>query len=301
MKKDAYYYGTMIAFIAFFLMIAFFIYDAWKASRLTTQVGSQDSLTGSDQTGLSRNFARFQTVRGEDGTVMVLIPEGPYQMGSPPGGGDSDESPQHAVFVPAFFMDQREVTQGQYAEFAKATGFPKAAVPVFQEEMSNITGPDLPVVGISWDGAKAYCEWTGKRLPTEAEWEKAAGGEDSFKWPWGNEAMDRAANLLGEEDGYRFLAPPAAFESGRSPYGLYDMAGNVAEWVSDWYDAEYYKISPFKIPKGPEKGKFHVYRGGSWNDSIVNARAAKRFPAAPHQTSAVIGVRCAKDGPQSGS
>jgi sulfatase modifying factor 1 len=226
---------------------------------------------------------------------MVLIPEGPFQMGSLASGGDLDEMPQHAVFLPAFYMDLKEVTQAQFAQFSQATQYPKPVVPVFQEELSLITKPELPVVGVPWDAAKDYCQWAGKRLPTEAEWEKAAGGEEGYRWPWGNDFLERASNLQGEEDGYKYFAPPGQFESGRSPYGLYDMAGNAAEWVMDWYDADYYKTAPFKVPKGPETGKFRVYRGGSWNDASGNARVAKRFAAAPHQTSAVIGFRCAKD------
>ncbi|HTN43977.1 MAG TPA: SUMF1/EgtB/PvdO family nonheme iron enzyme [Nitrospiria bacterium] len=300
MKKDAFYYGSLIAFAAFILMIVIFIYEAWKTSRSDSK--NQGIPVDQTQKGKSgfQDFSRYKTIPTEDGSEMVLIPEGPFQMGSPASGGDLDEMPQHPVYLPAFYIDQKEVTQAQFSKFSVATQYPKPVVPVFQEDLSLITKPELPVVGVSWNTAQDYCQWAEKRLPTEAEWEKAAGGDQSFRWPWGNDFVEKAANLAGEEDGYKFLAPPGRFESGRSPYGLYDMAGNVAEWVADWYDADYYKNAPFKVPKGPEKGKFRVYRGGSWDDSSVNARVAKRFMAAPHQTSAVIGFRCAKGVPPGG-
>jgi formylglycine-generating enzyme required for sulfatase activity len=296
MKKDAFYYGSLVAFAAFFLMIVIFIYEAWKTSRSESKTqGVQVKQTQKEQSSI-QDFSRFRTIPTEDGSEMVLIPEGPFQMGSPASSGDLDELPQHAVYLPAFYIDLKEITQAQFSKFSEATQYPKPVIPVFQEELSLITKPELPVVGVSWNGAKDYCQWAEKRLPTEAEWEKAAGGDQSFRWPWGNDFVEKTANLMGEEDGYKFLAPPGRFGSGRSPYGLYDMAGNAAEWVADWYDADYYKTAPFKVPKGPDTGKFRVYRGGSWNDSSVNARVAKRFMAAPHQTSAVIGFRCAKDG-----
>jgi len=297
MKKDAFYYGSLVAFAAFFLMIVIFIYEAWKTGRSDSKTQSVPAQPTQKVQSSHQDFSRFKTIETEDGSEMVLIPEGPFQMGSPASSGDLDELPQHAVYLPAFYIDLKEITQRQFSKFSEATQYPKPVVPVFQEELSLITKPELPVVGVSWNAAKDYCQWAEKRLPTEAEWEKAAGGDQSFRWPWGNDFAEKAANLAGEEDGYKFLAPPGRFESGRSPYGLYDMAGNAAEWVADWYDADYYKNAPFKIPKGPETGKFRVYRGGSWNDSSVNARVAKRFMAAPHQTSAVIGFRCAKDGP----
>lgn len=295
MEKDALYYGILVAFVSFVLMIVFFVYDAWKSNRLATKI--RTITAGQVQQGQRplQDFSRFKTITGKDGAGMVLIPEGPFEMGSLPSGGDPDEMPLHAVYLLAFYIDLTEVTQAQFSQFSFAMGYPKPVVPVFQEELSLITRPDLPVVGVSWDAAKSYCQWVGKRLPTEAEWEKAAGGDQSNKWPWGNDPVEKAVNLLGEEDGYNYLAPPGQFILGRSPYGLYDMAGNAAEWVSDGYDPHYYKEAPFKIPKGPEKGKFRVYRGGSWNDSLVNLRVAKRFAAAPHQTSAVIGFRCAMD------
>ncbi|HUK55698.1 MAG TPA: SUMF1/EgtB/PvdO family nonheme iron enzyme [Nitrospiria bacterium] len=295
MKKDAFYYGTVIAFAAFFLMIVVFIYEAWETSRLDSKSQNVQVAQTSEEQIVPRDFSRFKTLADEDGSVMVLIPDGPFQMGSKASTGDLDEMPQHAVYLPAFYIDLKEITQAQFSKFSEDTHYPKPVVPVFQDDLSLITKPELPVVGISWNAAKDYCQWAGKRLPTEAEWEKAAGGDESFQWPWGNDIVEKAANLTGEEDGYKFLAPPGRFEAGRSPYGLYDMAGNAAEWVADWYDADYYKTAPFKTPKGPETGKFRVYRGGSWNDSSGNARVAKRFMAAPHQTSAVIGFRCAKD------
>jgi formylglycine-generating enzyme required for sulfatase activity len=295
MKKDALYYGTLIAFICFFLMILFFIYDAWKTSRFNSKIQTMKTEPVPEEQTHRRDFSLIKTIEDEYGGVMVLIPEGPSQMGSLAGNGDSDETPQHAVYLPTFYIDQKEVTQAQFAQFSQATKYPKPIVPVFQDDLSLITKPELPVIGVSWDAAKDYCQWAGKRLPTEAEWEKAAGGEEGYRWPWGNNSPDKAANLSGEEDGYKYLAPPGQFESGRSPYGLYDMAGNAAEWVADWYDADYYKNASFKVPQGPEKGKYRVYRGGSWNDLPSNARVAKRFMAAPHQTSAVIGFRCAKD------
>jgi formylglycine-generating enzyme required for sulfatase activity len=295
MKKDALYYGTLIAFVSFFLMIVFFIYDAWKTSRFNSKIQTIKTEPAPEGQTHRRDFSLFKTIKDEYGGVMVLIAEGPSQMGSLAGNGDSDETPQHAVFLPSFYIDQKEVTQAQFARFSQATKYPKPIVPVFQDDLSLITRPELPVIGVSWDAAKDYCQWSGKRLPTEAEWEKAAGGDEGDRWPWGNNSLDRVANLSGEEDGYKYLAPPGQFDSGRSPYGLYDMAGNAAEWVADWYDADYYKNAPFKVPQGPEKGKYRVYRGGSWNDLPANARVAKRFMAAPHQTSAVIGFRCAKD------
>jgi len=295
MKKDAFYYGTLIAFVAFFLMIIFFVYDAWKSSRRPLPSPATGVETMNQTPVRPRDFSALTFIKEEDGTEMVLVPEGPFQMGSLPDQGDSDEVPQHAVYLPAYYIDLKEVTQGQYTQFSESTHYPMPVVPVFQDDISLITKPELPVVGVSWDAAKTYCQWTEKRLPTEAEWEKAAGGEEGFRWPWGNEPQKGAANLEGQEDGFKYLAPPGRFESGRSPYGLYDAVGNAAEWVADWYDADYYKNAPFKNPKGPETGKFRVYRGGSWNESPVNARVSKRFTAAPHQTSAVIGFRCARD------
>ena len=224
---------------------------------------------------------------------MVVVPAGEFMMGSPT--GDSDEQPAHKVYVDAFSMDVYEVTVGQYAAFLQAKGIDP---PSDWKTMNQPAHQSRPVANIDWADAFAYCKWAGKRLPTEAEWEKAARGTDGRLYPWGNDPPTTLHANYGKKDwnNHEALAPVGSFEAGKSPYGIYDMAGNVWEWVSDWYDEAYYKNSPSQNPTGPSTGGFKVIRGGSWNTSARNLRSADRYLDPPSFRSLYFpGFRCAKN------
>jgi formylglycine-generating enzyme required for sulfatase activity len=232
----------------------------------------------------------------EDLTPMVPIPAGEFVMGSGPRDGLADETPQKRITLDAYSLDKFETTVGRYARFLQASG---ADSPEYWNLVSLENDAELPVVGVDWDQAQAYCKWAGKRLPTEAEWEKAARGTDGRKHPWGNEGpTPQVANFgKGGTFGYsKSLSKVGSYESGKSPYGVYDMIGNVWEWVADWYDKGYYQNAPEKNPKGPEKGEFRVIRGGSWAKVPLVVRAAGRNRAASSSQTTSIGFRCAKDG-----
>jgi formylglycine-generating enzyme required for sulfatase activity len=211
--------------------------------------------------------------------------------------GDPDEVPERQVYLKAFYLDRKEVSQEEYARFAKMTKRPLPKIEVFEDDQSKLLQPEFAAMSMSWDEAAAYCKWAGKRLPTEAEWEKAGRGEGKRKYAWGETFMNgRAnANVDGSEDGFRYLAPPGSFETGLSPYGIYDMTGNVAEWVADSYDEHYYQKAPYRDPKGPETGDLKVVRGGSWRETEHNTRLSKRFAAKHWRTDITIGFRCAGD------
>ena len=214
-------------------------------------------------------------------------------MGSQDGG--PDEAPEHQVFLKGFFIDLKEVTQADYERYLSMTKRDRPKVPVFEDDVAKLVGQDYPVIAVTWNEAFGYCRWAGKRLPTEAEWEKAARGEGKRRYPWGDKFLAHVANVDGSDDGYKYLAPPGSFDTGRSPYGLYDMTGNVAEWVADTYDEQFYKKSPYRDPKGPETGDLKVVRGGSWRETEHNARLSKRFAAKRWRTDITIGIRCASD------
>jgi len=224
---------------------------------------------------------------------MVLVPAGEFTMGSPE--GDPDEKPPHKVQTSAFFMDKYEVTVKQYAAFLQESGGDR---PAEWKTMNKTANQNRPVMGVDWADAAKYCKWAGKRLPTEAEWEKAARGTDGRLYPWGNDPPTPLHANYGKKEwnNHEALAPVGALEAGKSPYGVYDMAGNVWEWVSDWYDNDYYKNSPSDSPAGPSTGGFKVIRGGSWNTSARNLRAADRYFDPPSFRSQYVpGFRCAKN------
>lgn len=234
---------------------------------------------------------------------MVLVPEGEFDMGSRE--GHWTEQPEHRVYLDRYWIDKYEATFVQYYAFVNAKEHRKPRLAgylgVSARDLPRLMNPFSPVVGISWDDAVAYCHWMGKRLPIEAEWEKAAKGTDQRKWPWGNDERADMANLKGEADSARYTAPVGAFKQDRSPYGVFDMAGNVMEWVADWYQEDYYTHTPVKNPLGPERGgqtahygEQRVIRGASWNDSRERAQTTVRFKMDPKYRDVTIGFRCAK-------
>jgi formylglycine-generating enzyme required for sulfatase activity len=232
----------------------------------------------------------------EDLTPMVLIPAGEFIMGSDPREGNADETPQRKVFLEAFHIDKFETTVDRYARYLAATG---VEPPEYWNRADPVADKDLPVIGVDWDQAQGYCKWAGKRLPSEAEWEKAARGTDGRIHPWGNEGATQQFANYGRGGSFRYgksLENVGSYESGKSPYGIYDLVGNVWEWVADWYDKDYYENAPIKNPKGPEKGQYRVIRGGSWSKAPLVVRAAGRNRAAPTSQTTSIGFRCAKDG-----
>lgn len=244
--------------------------------------------------------AQQQEITGKDGAPMVLVPAGEFTMGSTD--GSEDEKPVHQVSLDAYYLDKYEVTVGRYAKFLDATGFNG---PPKWTTMDQPLHQKRPIVNVDWSDASNYCEWAGKRLPTEAEWEKAARGADGRIYPWGNEPPDPLRANYGKEkwNNHDALQPVGQLKDGKSPYGIYDLAGNVWEWVSDWYDPDYYTTSPPQNPKGPKSGKYKVLRGGSWDLAPENLRSTRRdlnIPLAPSYESPAYrnfnsGFRCAKN------
>src|SRR5437879_1666379 len=187
---------------------------------------------------------------------MVFIPAGEFLRGY--NGGGFDEKPEGWVMLDAYWIDRYEGTYGAYTAFVTATGHRKP-VSRYVKHFDKLSAPTQPAVYVSWEDTDAYCRYRGARLPTEAEWEKAAMGTNGLCWPWGNQDKLGAANT-GNPDPYEFPAPVASFPVDQSPYGVYDMAGNVMEWVADWYQEDAYRdASP--NPKGLPTGSFKVIRG----------------------------------------
>jgi len=228
-----------------------------------------------------------KVLRSEEGVEMLLVPGGEFWMGSDE---HADEKPRRRGFLDAFYIDKFEKTNALYAQFIRATGRPRPS----HWTNSSPNEPSEPVVRVTWDDAAAYCVWAGKRLPTEAEWEKAARGTDERKYPWGDHWDRSRANSRETQLGR--TAPVGSYPTGVSPYGAHDMSGNVWEWVSDWYESNYYRFSPDRNPPGPSSGTARVLRGGSWNSSRFNLSTTNRYNSSTSPTTLddVIGFRCAK-------
>jgi sulfatase modifying factor 1 len=233
---------------------------------------------------------------------MSLIPAGDFWMGRvhyflPDALGwferdRQDDFPAHRVYLDAFYIDRNEVTNQEYSRYlaakdgAKPWHWPKGNVPTGQEK--------FPVYNVNWQEAAGYCAWASKRLPTEAEWEKAArGGLDRTEYGWKGQAKSAAGLANVDSKG--------SVEVGKSPangYGLFDMIGNVWEWTNDWYSRDYYSISPLKNPKGPESGTYKVFRGAGWIDTDERVwMPSFRNYSDPVERAPSIGFRCAKSAP----
>jgi formylglycine-generating enzyme len=231
---------------------------------------------------------------------MVTIPGGPFLRGTMDGG--FDEQPQRTIYLDTFSIDRYEVTNHQYQQFVLATGHRKAGPPSrYAKSIGKMRGTNQPAVYVSWDDANEYCRWKGKRLPTEAEWEKAMRGTDGRLWPWGNQEKANGANWARVQDGHEVSARVGSFQMDRSPYGVMDGAGNVMEWVADWYQETYYKESPDKDPPSPEFGTYRAMRGGGYTTTGSDVRITSRSKMVPDFRDETIGFRCAISGSFAGS
>jgi len=224
-----------------------------------------------------------------DGALVVRIPSGGFPMGSPEGRGEPNERPQHKVHVSAFLIDKTEVTWRQMRRFHQATGHPLPKAPISGS-------PDhYPASNILWDEAGAYCRWVGGRLPTEAEWEKAARGTDGREYPWGDRfEADRCNTISG---GLHRVEDVGSYPGCLSPYGVLDLAGGMWEWCADWYAEDYYARSPAADPPGPETGTLRVTRGGAWMSQPTWVRSAYRARGVASSGNVDYGFRCAQEVP----
>jgi formylglycine-generating enzyme required for sulfatase activity len=275
--------------------------------------------------------------------TQVYVPAGEFRMGSTSADLEQilrecsnclpdwfkDVSPQHKVYLDAFWIDKTEVTNAMFARFVAETSYQTDAdkegtgiiFNLLSEDWKKIKGANWqhpggpttdisgldnhPVVQVSNQDARAYCKWAGRRLPTEAEWEKAARGTDGRNYPWGNQPpagnllnfADRSLNVRegdnSGDDGYRNTAPVGSYPAGASPYGALDMSGNVGEHVADWYSEIYYSNSPRRNPTGPSSGDYFVMRGGSWSRARWHVRTFIRVTFTPEKRSNGVGFRCA--------
>ena len=259
------------------------------------------------------------TMIGADGATLVYVPEGEFSMGSDADDAlaecqkfradcqrDSfiDEEPLHSVYLDSFWIDQTEVTNAMYE---KCVAIGKCDLPGNTNYFSNPSYANHPVVYVNWNQASAYCNFAGRRLPTEAEWEKAASWEDENQtkrlYPWGNSIDCSYGNFYDNPNNKSCMDDTTtvkSYEGGKSSYGAYDMAGNVWEWVNDWYGETYYQVSPSQNPLGPDSGTLRALRGGSWFNFFYNVRTTVRHGLTPDHTydnDHDVGFRCASSIP----
>ena len=312
-KRNVFPVRLLVIFAVFLLVgVLGLIFIQKTLSPSTSQVATQSTSEAQGPTSIVTVRPEPTSLAGgpeqfkdDFGIPMVLIPSGAFQMGSE--WGDDDERPEHRVYLDAFYIDVYEVTNELFARFLNEIGnqeeggesWLEASRIIFQSSSGWVTDTrytDHPVVMVSWYGASAFCEWRGARLPTEAEWEKAArGGLEGKLYPWGD---DLPVYAIGTENGAQFgdrgdtTVPVGSF--GPNGYGLYDMAGNVIEWVADWYMVNYYSDSPSENPTGPTISDSHVIRGGSWVNDAYELRVSSRHWGFSNAKYTNYGFRCVR-------
>lgn len=231
-----------------------------------------------------------ETIKWIDGSALVYIPAGSFTMGY---GGDA---PVHNVSLDAYWIQQTKVTNQMYNQCVKAGACSSPTQELGGPVFTNPSFASNPVVGVTWDQAQAYCTWVQGSLPTEAQWEKAARGANGNTYPWGN--SEPSCDLLNFSNCYGRTTNVDTYDAGKSPFGLYDMAGNVFEWVFDWYDANYYAASPADNPTGPQTGQYRSVRGSSFETTEVQVEPAIRRFNEPTDSGRDIGFRCVVSNPQ---
>ncbi|GIK71666.1 MAG: hypothetical protein BroJett021_06540 [Chloroflexota bacterium] len=257
--------GATVA-VLILAVVGYFFYQRWNVEQ---SVAANRAALSSALAAASRE-GRSAVVNPVDGATYVPVPAGEFIMGSPESVGDDDEHPQHTVYLDAFWIMQTEVTNAQYARCVAAGACSAPDNSYWQDPAYG----QHPVTDVDWNQAAAYAQWVGGRLPTEAEWEKAARGTDGRTYPWGDEQPDSSlANCCGFVND---TTPVGSYPAGASPYGALDMAGNVWEWTADWYDSGYYSQSPAQNPTGPAGGDYRVLRGGSFYVDSAFVRVAGR-------------------------
>ena len=242
----------------------------------------------------NRSTVSSPELHGKDEAPMMLVPAGEFIMGSER--GDEDEAPVHRVYLNAFYIDKFEVTNARFAKYVEAIqGEPPWG---FSDKETPVVHADRPVRWVSWMDAMGYCLWVGKRLPTEAEWEKAARGTDERIYPWGNDPPTPVHAVYGlKEGGAEAVSVIGNHHMGQSPYGVQDMAGNLYEWVMDWYAEDFYSSflnSPAINPRGPSEGTAKVQRGGSYINTPYRLRSSFRTKGDPTEQDSNVGFRCAQ-------
>jgi len=272
-------YGKRVGIIISWMILFLIAACAGQGIRATPEPREMPASTAASP-GILAQVPPALSEHASGGITMVEVPAGAFLMGSDPEldpHAFADEMPPHRVYLDAFRISRYEITNAQYAlcVSAKSCELPDNLVYYGDQDYA-----DHPVVFVSWRDAQAFCDWIGGRLPTEAEWEYAARGPQGWAYPWGDEFDCSRGNFGGQGcDGYAGTAPVGSFESGASWRGVQDLAGNVWEWVADWYAA--YPAEAQENPGGPESGDYKVLRGGLWNEMWDCARSANRFHYGP--------------------